>query len=199
MKEESLHPIDFHFHEVSKNTIFGFWVYLMTDAIMFATLFATYAVLRNNTNGGPLASQLLSLPYALGETMLLLGSSLTCAIAMLCLAKGHKMKTMGWYGVTFLLGALFLAMVFSEFQDLIQSGNGWGRSAFLSSYFTLVGTHALHIAFGLLFMAVFLYELYRQGIVPTTLRRLTCLKLFWFFSYFIWIFMFAIIYLVGAT
>ncbi len=199
MTQESEHHIDFHFHEVSKNTIFGFWVYLMTDAIMFATLFATYAVLRNNTSGGPPASVLLSLPYALGETILLLTSSLTCAIAMLFLTKGHKMKTIGWYGVTFLLGAIFLAMVAGEFLDLIARGNGWNRSAFLTSYFTLVGTHALHIVFGLLFMAVFLLELLRRGIVPSTLRRLTCLKLFWFFSYFIWIFMFAIIYLIGAT
>jgi cytochrome o ubiquinol oxidase subunit III len=199
MTHDSSHHIDLHFHEVSKKTIFGFWVYLMTDAIMFATLFAAYAVLRSNTAGGPPASALLSLPYALVETLVLLGSSLACGVAMVFLGKGHKMKTIGWYVVTFLLGAIFLAMVAGEFQDLIHSGYGWGRSAFLSSYFTLIGTHALHIAFGLFFMIVFIRELLRQGIVPTTLRRLACLKLFWFFSYFIWIFMFAIIYLIGAA
>lgn len=196
---EHEHHADLHFIEVSKNTIFGFWVYLMTDAILFATLFATYAVLHDNTFGGPSARELFSLPHALGETIVLLASSLTCALAMVAVSKSDKTKTIGWYGATFLLGICFLAMVGTEFARLIESGNGWDRNAFLTAYFTLIGTHALHIVFGLLFMIVFLWEVFQRGLVPVTIRRLTCLKLFWFFSYFIWIFMFAIVYLIGAS
>jgi cytochrome o ubiquinol oxidase subunit 3 len=196
---EHEHHADLHYIEVSKNTIFGFWVYLMTDAILFATLFATYAVLHDNTFGGPSSRELFSLPHALGETIVLLASSLTCGLAMLAVSKSDKTKTIGWYGATFILGVCFLAMVGTEFSRLIASGNGWDRNAFLTAYFTLIGTHALHIVFGLLFMIVFLWEVFRRGLVPVTIRRLTCLKLFWFFSYFIWIFMFAIVYLIGAS
>lgn len=193
------HHISTHHHEVSSNTIFGFWVYLMTDAILFATLFATYAVLRNNTFGGPTAHELLSLSYALVETIVLLGSTFTCGLAMLAVHKDDKRQTIAWYAATFVLGIVFLILVGNEFASLIKCGNGWQRNAFLSSYFTLIGTHALHIVFGLLFIVVFLWEVVKRGLVPVTIRRLTCLKLFWFFSYFIWIFMFAIVYLIGAS
>lgn len=193
------HHIATHHHEVSSNTIFGFWVYLMTDAIVFATLFAAYAVLRNSTFGGPTAQELLSIPYALVETIILLVSTFTCGLAMLAAPRGEKKKTIAWYAITFILGVVFLILVGNEFASLVKSGNGWQRNAFLSSYFTLIGTHALHIVFGLLFMAVFLWEVIKRGLVPVTIRRLTCLKLFWFFSYFIWIFMFAIVYLIGAS
>jgi cytochrome o ubiquinol oxidase subunit III len=186
-------------HDTSANTIFGFWVYLMTDAIMFATLFATYAVLRDSVFGGPTARELFSPSYALIETLILLASSFTCGLAMLAVPKGDKTKTVAWYAVTFVLGVCFLSMVGGEFIRLVESGNSWQRNAFLSSYFTLIGTHALHIVFGLLFMIVFLKEVVKRGLIPVTIRRLTCLKLFWFFSYFIWIFMFAIVYLIGAT
>ena len=193
------HHMDTHHHEVSSNTLFGFWIYLMTDAIVFATLFAAYAVLRNSTFGGLTAHELLSLPYALLETVVLLASTFTCGLAMLAVPKNNKKQTIGWYAATFVLGFVFLVLVGNEFASLIESGNGWQKNAFLSSYFTLIGTHALHIVFGLLFMFVFLWEVKKRGLVPVTIRRLTCLKLFWFFSYFIWIFMFAIVYLIGAS
>ncbi len=183
-------------HDVNANTTFGFWVYLMTDSIMFATLFATYAVLHNSTFGGPGAEELLSIRFALWETIVLLASSLTAGIAM---SYSQTKQMAGWFGATFFLGIIFLIFVCKDFSNLIASGNGWQRNAFTASYFTLIGTHALHIVFGLLFIVIFLYQAFKWGLIPMTIRRLNCLKLFWFYSYFIWIFMFAIVYLIGAT
>jgi cytochrome o ubiquinol oxidase subunit III len=186
-------------HDVSANTIFGFWVYLMTDFIMFATFFATYAVLRNNTFGGPTAKELLDIHFAFGQTLVLLLSSFTCGLAMLAIPQGKKGSLFAWYGITFLLGAVFLYMVGIDFARLIASGNDWTKNAFLTSYFSLIGLHGLHIVAGLIFMVFFLVQVGLRGLVPVTIRRLTCLKLFWFFSYVVWIFMFTIVYLIGAT
>ncbi|HSX38400.1 MAG TPA: cytochrome c oxidase subunit 3 [Chlamydiales bacterium] len=186
-------------HSVESNTIFGFWVYLMTDAILFATLFATYAVLHNSTFGGPGANILLRPSYALIETIILLSSSLTCGLAMTAVPFGNQKKLIRLYGTTFFLGACFLAMVGNEFMQLIASGNGWQRNAFTASYFTLVGTHAVHILFGMLFTLILMVQTVKWGLIPITIRRLECLKLFWFFSYWIWIFMFAIVYLIGVV
>lgn len=195
MKHES-YP-DTH-HDVTSNTLFGFWVYLMTDFILFATLFAAYAVLRNATFGGPSAHELLSLPSALAGTLILLTSSFTCGMAMLAIPRQDKTKLTLWFAITFLLGLIFLFLVGREFVHLIETGNSWQRNAFLSAYFTLIGTHALHIGFGLLFMALFVIQSLRWGLIPVTIRRLSCLSLFWFFSYVVWIFMFTIVYLLGA-
>ncbi|HEX2583342.1 MAG TPA: cytochrome c oxidase subunit 3 [Chlamydiales bacterium] len=186
-------------HDVSSNTIFGFWLYLMTDFILFATFFAVFAVLRNNTFGGPTAQELFSLPFALAETLVLLTSSLTCGMASLALPRNDKKSLYGWYGATFLLGAFFLGMMYTDFAHLVQSGNSWSRSGFLSSYFTLIGLHGLHIVIALLFMVFFLAQVWVRGLIPVTIRRLTCLKMFWFFSCIVWVFMFTIIYLIGAT
>lgn len=185
-------------HDTSATTTFGFWVYLMTDSIVFATLFAAYAVLRDSTFGGPGGRELFDLHYVLYETILLLVSSFTCGIAMTAIAAKNKAKLVVWYLVTFLLGIGFLTMVGGEFTQLIEKGYTWQKSAFLTSYFTLIGTHALHIVFGLLFILILLGQTIRWGIIPMTIRRLTCLKLFWFYSYLIWIFMFSIVYLIGA-
>jgi cytochrome o ubiquinol oxidase subunit III len=185
-------------HDVSSNTIFGFWLYLMTDCIMFATFFAAYAVLHNNTYGGPSAHELLNLPYALTETMVLLTSSFTCGIAMWFAPRKKIRMMIVLFGLTFLLGALFLYLGMSEFNRLIAGGNTWKSNAFLSSYFTLIGTHGLHIVFGLLMMVVFIIQLLRRGLTGMILRRLTCLRMYWHFLYLIWIFTFAIVYLIGA-
>jgi cytochrome o ubiquinol oxidase subunit 3 len=184
-----------HSHtDVSNNTIFGFWVYLMTDFILFATLFATYAVLRNATFGGPTGAAIFHLPYALAETLVLLASTFTCAITML-----DKKRLLLWYSLTFFLGLVFFALMIADFSRLIAAGHSWAQSAFLSAYFTLVGTHGLHIFFGLLFMAAFVIQTLQRGLIPVTLRRLTCLNIFWFFSYFVWIFMFTLVYLMGGV
>lgn len=179
-------------------TIFGFWVYLMTDCVLFAALFATFAVLRHNTFGGPSAAQLFSLPYVLIETLLLLTSSFTCGLGILGAQRNSRRAVLISFGLTFLLGLAFLVMELTEFRHLARAGNGWQRSGFLSSYFTLVGTHGLHITVGLLWMAVLLAKTWRRGLTNATLRKLTLLSLFWHFLDIIWIFIFTIVYLMGA-
>lgn len=185
-------------HEIYDKTMFGFWTYLMTDCILFATLFATYAVLHTNLNGGPSAKELFDLPFALGETLILLISSLTSGFAVMAIHKLQKIPTLIWLGVTFLLGAAFLAMELFEFTHLVREGNSWQRSAFLSSYFTLVGTHGAHIASGLLWIIVMLFQIGLRGINSANLRRVACLGLFWHFLDVVWIFIFTFVYLMGA-
>lgn len=184
--------------ETYERTLFGFWTYLMTDCILFATLFATYAVLHSNLNGGPSAKELFDLPFALGETLILLVSSFTSGLAVMAAQKLRKIPTMAWLGVTFLLGLAFLAMELTEFKHLVHEGNSWERSGFLSSYFTLVGTHGAHIASGLLWIVVMLFQIGFRGINVAGLRRVACLGLFWHFLDVIWIFIFTIVYLMGA-
>jgi cytochrome o ubiquinol oxidase subunit 3 len=178
-------------HDVSSNTIFGFWVYLMTDCVMFASFFAAYAVLRNGTLP-------IDLPFALYETIVLLMSSFAAGIAMLYAPKEKKRQLMLWYLFAFVLGVLFLSMQAIELQRLMSSGSNWQGSAFLSSYFTLVGLHGIHILVGLLLMLLFLIQLARWGFTAMVLRRLTCLRIYWQFIYLIWIFTFAIVYLIGV-
>lgn len=185
-------------HDPVAKTTFGFWVYLMTDCVLFATLFATYAVLHNNTFGGPDARELFSLPFVLGETMLLLTSSFTCGLAVLAARQGAKKIVIAALAVTAMLGAAFLGMELSEFAQLVNEGNSWQRSGFLSSFFTLVGTHGLHIASGLLWVCVLVWQITRRGLTPHTTRRLTLFSLFWHFLDIVWIFIFTLVYLMGA-
>lgn len=179
-------------------TYFGFWLYLMTDCVLFASLFAVYAVLHKNSFGGPGAQQLFSLSYALKETLILLTSSFTCGLAVLAAQSRNKRHVMYWFGITFLLGVSFLYMELSEFTRLVHAGNSWHRSGFLSSYFTLVGTHGLHITIGLLWMAVMTYRLYGTGLNRANIRKLTLLSLFWHFLDVVWIFIFTVVYLFGG-
>jgi cytochrome o ubiquinol oxidase subunit 3 len=182
----------------SEKTLFGFWVYIMTDCVLFATLFATYAVLHNNTFGGPTARDLFNLPYALTETLILLTSSFTCGLTLLALQNNDKKKVIAWFGITFLLGIAFLGMELSEFNRFVHEGNSWQRSAFLSAFFTLVGTHGLHICVGLLWMTVVIWQVWRRGLTPSTIRRQTCLRMFWHFLDVVWIFIFTFVYLMGV-
>ncbi len=179
-------------------TIFGFWIYLMTDCIVFATFFAAYAVLHNNTFGGPSSRDLFSLPFALSETLILLTSSFTCGLAMLAAHRKEKAKVMALFGVTFLLGLSFLGLELTEFSHLVHEGNSWQRSAFLSSFFSLVGCHGLHITCGLFWMFVMMAHVSIRGLTASTLRRLTCLSLFWHFLDVIWVLIFTIVYLMGV-
>jgi cytochrome o ubiquinol oxidase subunit 3 len=188
-----------HDHDVSGNTLFGFWVYLMTDFILFATLFAAYAVLRYSEHGKAAAAGLFSLPFALSETLILLVSSFTCGLGLLAARRGKKKQMVCGFALTFLLGMTFFIMVGSELANLVKAGSHWQNSAFLSSYFTLAGTHALHILFGLLFMVLFTVQALYWGFTEAVLRRLICMSLFWFFSYVVWIFMFTIVYLLGTS
>jgi cytochrome o ubiquinol oxidase subunit 3 len=188
---------DPHQDTFSKN-ILGFWMYLMTDCILFATLFATYAVLHNSTFGGPSSQDLFRLDTAFIETMILLCSSVTCGFAMLSSLKSKKNQVIAWLMISFLLGASFVAMELHEFRELIQEGNSWTRSAFLSSFFTLVGTHGLHVSIGLFWMIVVIGQLFFSGITIDTFRRLALFSLFWHFLDLIWIFIFTFVYLIGV-
>ena len=176
----------------------GFWIYLMTDCILFAALFATFAVLRGSTFGGPSGHDIFDLNFVLIETMILLTSSFTAGLAILGANRGFKKQTLLWLVVTFALGAAFLALELSEFSKLASEGNSWMHSAFLSSYFTLVGTHGLHIAIGLLWLFVMIFRLWRFNFKKTDIHRLALFGLFWHFLDVIWIFIFSIVYLIGG-
>ena len=176
-------------------TIFGFWIYLMTDLVMFAALFATYAVLHGNTFGGPGPTDLFSLPNALLETLILLTSSFTCGLATIAALRGKKNQTLAWFVVTFLLGCSFLIMELKEFASFATAGHTWQSSAFLSAFFTLVGTHGLHIFFGLLWMIIAMIIIWRRGLTESIVNKLTRLSLFWHFLDIVWIFIFTIVYL----
>ena len=181
-----------------EKTTFGFWLYLMTDCVLFASLFAVYAVLHRNTNGGAGAADLFDLPNVLAETMLLLTSSFTCGLAILAAQKKDKTQVLMWLTVTFVLGAGFLGLELSEFHKLAAEGNSWHRSGFLSAFFTLVGTHGAHITAGLIWMAVMMAQIARKGLYRASLRRLTLLSMFWHFLDLVWIFIFTIVYLMGV-
>lgn len=186
-------PLDIH-----AKTPFGFWVYLMTDCVLFATLFATYAVLHRNTFGGPSGEELFSLPFVLTETLLLLTSSFTCGLAILGASAGSRRIVLVGLVVTFLLGAAFLGMELHEFAGLVHEGNNWQRSGFLSAFFTLVGTHGAHIAAGLIWIVVLGILVLRRGLTVHTIRKLTLFSLFWHFLDVVWIFIFTIVYLMGV-
>ena len=182
-------------HDDGTKTTLGFWIYLMSDCLIFATLFATFGVLANATANGPSGRDLFELPYVLGETMLLLASSFTFGLAMLNLHAQRRGRVIGWLAVTFLFGAGFIAMEVFEFAKLIHDGAGPGNSAFLSAYFTLVGAHGLHVTCGLLWIAVMMHQVARFGLTGVTRRRLACLSLFWHFLDLVWICVFTFVYL----
>jgi cytochrome o ubiquinol oxidase subunit 3 len=185
-------------YEADSKSLFGFWIYLMTDCVLFASLFATYAVLHNNIVNGPGATVLFSLPYALAETVILLSSSYSAGLAVMSARLRKKNPMMAWFGVTFILGASFLSLELHEFSKLAHAGNSWTRSGFLSSYFTLVGTHGLHITVGLIWMLIMFYRVSKQGLGRHNLRQVTMLSYFWHFLDVIWIFIFTIVYLLGG-
>jgi cytochrome o ubiquinol oxidase subunit 3 len=185
-------------HEITDRNTFGFWVYLMTDCMLFACLFAAYAVLHPNTFGGPSGKDLFELPFVLAETLILLTSTFTSGMGTLAAQEHSKKKFLFWYGITFLLGASFVALELYEFSHLVSEGFSWRRSGFLTSFFSLVGTHGTHVSFGLIWMLVMMFQVGFRGFTHHTLRRQTCLKLFWHFLDLVWIFIFTFVYLMGA-
>ena len=184
--------------DTAGNRSFGFWLYIMSDLVLFAALFATYAVLGHNYAGGPTGRELFRLPYVFGETMLLLLSSAAFGMAMLAGHKDIKAAVLAWLTLTFALGLAFTAMEFNEFHHLILDGHGPQRSAFLSSYFTLVGTHGTHVTFGLLWIAVMAGQIAVKGLTGPVRSRLKRLSIFWHFLDIVWIGVFTIVYLMGV-
>jgi len=186
-------------HGAFESVEFGFWLYLMSDCVLFATLFATYAVLVDNTAGGPAGREIFDLPQVLGETALLLLSSLTCSLAMLALEQGRRDRLLAWLSATFVLGLGFVGFEIAEFRHLIALGFGPARSGFLSAFFTLVGTHGLHVSSGLVWIAVMAAQIVRFGVAaPAVARRMACLSLFWHFLDIVWIGVFTVVYLMGV-
>ncbi|WP_218355037.1 cytochrome o ubiquinol oxidase subunit III [Alteromonas lipotrueiana] len=189
---------DHEHHDTSGDTIFGFWLYLMTDCLLFASFFATYAVLFMNTAGGVSGKDIFELDFVAVETAALLLSSITFGFAMIAAHAQKQAKTLLWLGVTFAFGAAFIGMEIYEFHHLIVNGNGPGESAFLSAFFALVGLHGLHVTAGLIWMTILIIEILRRGLGNQTVTRLSCLSLFWHFLDIVWICVFTVVYLIGA-
>jgi cytochrome o ubiquinol oxidase subunit 3 len=177
---------------------FGFWLYLMSDAIIFALLFATYAVMVGNTAGGPAGKTLFSLPNAFAETMMLLFSSITFGFSALALHARNKTGVLTWLAVTFVLGLGFVCLEIREFAGLVHAGAGPDRSGFLSSFFTLVGTHGLHVSSGLVWILVLTAQILAKGLSAPVTSRLVRLGLFWHFLDIVWIGIFSVVYLPGV-
>jgi len=180
------------------NQAFGFWLYLMTDLVLFASIFATYAVVGRNYAGGPTGKDLFDLRYLFVETMFLLFSSATFGLAVLAMHNDRKGLVLTWLVVTFLLGFGFIAMEINEFYHLILDGNGPQRSAFLSAFFTLVGTHGAHVTFGLIWIAVMMGQIDTKGLTTPVRSRLMRLGMFWHFLDIVWVGVFTIVYLLGV-
>jgi cytochrome o ubiquinol oxidase subunit III len=179
-------------------TLIGFWLYLMSDCLIFAVLFATFGVLGRNYAAGPSGADLFDLKLVALNTGLLLLSSITYGFAMLEMAKNRAGATLGWLAVTGLFGAAFLCVELYEFAHLIHEGATPQRSAFLSSFFALVGTHGLHVAFGTIWLVTLMVQVRRFGLIAENQRRLMCLSMFWHFLDVVWIGVFTFVYLMGS-
>jgi cytochrome o ubiquinol oxidase subunit 3 len=185
-------------HHSEGSTMLGFWLYLMSDCLIFATLFATYGVLGRNYAAGPAPKDLFDLTGIAVNTAMLLFSSITYGFAMLEMDKNDQRKTQLWLAVTGLFGIAFVALEIREFAHLLHEGAPPWRSAFLSSFYTLVGTHGLHVSFGILWLAVLMVQVQRGGLIAANKRRLMCLSMFWHFLDLIWIGVFTVVYLMGV-
>ena len=188
-------PEEFH---PENSTLLGFWLYLMSDCLVFACLFAAYGVLGRNYAGGPTGAELFDLPLVALNTSLLLLSSITYGFAMLEMQRERQGATLLWLGITGLFGAGFIGVELYEFAHLIREGAVPQRSAFLSSFFALVGTHGLHVTFGLVWLVVLMVQVTKRGFIPENRRRLMCLSMFWHFLDVVWIGVFTFVYLMGS-
>jgi len=199
MKQEAAvaHGSD-HLKHVEMNAL-GFWIYLMSDLVIFSILFTTFVVLGPNHAGGPGPKELFSLPFLFVETMLLLVSSVTYGLAMVAMQDGESPHVTKMLRITFLLGAGFVIMEVYEFVEMIMAGHGPQVSGFLSAFFTLVATHGAHVTFGLLWMLIMMYQIKTKGLSLNVKSRLMMLSLFWHFLDIVWVGVFTIVYLIGMV
>jgi len=197
-KPVSFYVQDEHDHPEGGSTMLGFWMYLMSDCLIFAVLFAAYAVLGNSYAGGPSPKEIFELPLVAVNTAMLLFSSITYGFAMLSMEEGRQRVMQMWLVFTGLFGLAFLSIEMYEFANLIHEGAGPTRSAFLSSFFTLVGTHGLHVTMGLIWLVTLMVQVQKHGLIAANKRRLMCLSMFWHFLDVIWIGVFTFVYLMGT-
>ena len=194
----SFYDIEEHEHPDGASTMLGFWMCLMSDCLIFAVLFAAYAVLGNSYAGGPSPKEIFELPLVAVNTAMLLFSSITYGFAMLSMEEGRQRVMQMWLVFTGLFGLAFLSIEMYEFANLIHEGAGPTRSAFLSSFFTLVGTHGLHVTMGLIWLVTLMVQVQKHGLIAANKRRLMCLSMFWHFLDVIWIGVFTFVYLMGT-
>ena len=191
------HPVEEPHHPEGHSTMLGFWMYLMSDCLIFAILFAVYAVLGGNYAAGPAPKDLFDLPLVAVNTSMLLFSSITYGFAMLAMYRNKVAQTQVWLAVTGLFGLCFLGIEFYEFAHMIHLGATPQRSGFLSAFFILVGTHGLHVTFGIIWLITLMIQVGQKGLIQANKRRLMCLSLFWHFLDVIWIGVFTFVYLFG--
>lgn len=200
MAHSGNHTVTAHAHEGHEDLeslrLMGFWIFLITDIIIFGTLFATYMVLSDSTAGGPVPSELFEMPGVIAETFILLTSSFTSGLAVLCMNQGNRKGLIGWLAVTVLLGASFLTLEITEFVKLVHEGATISTSAYWSAFFTLVGTHGLHVSIGLVWIIAIMIQLGRHGISSITRRKVNVISLYWHFLDVVWIFVFTIVYMM---
>jgi cytochrome o ubiquinol oxidase subunit III len=186
-----------HEHHTENGTLLGFWIYLMSDCLIFAVLFATYGVLGHNYAVGPAPKDLFELPLVAVNTSMLLLSSITYGFAMIAAHEDRQTATQVWLAITGIFGLCFIGIELHEFAGMITEGAMPQRSAFLSSFFTLVGTHGLHVTAGLVWLVTLMVQVGRRGLIEANMRRLMCLSMFWHFLDVIWIGLFTFVYLMG--
>jgi len=187
-----------HEHAGGRSTMLGFWLYLMSDCLIFAVLFATFGVLGGSYAGGPTPQEIFELPLVALNTALLLMSSITYGFAMLAMQQRNQRATQLWLAITAVFGLGFIGVELHEFSQLIMEGATPQRSAFLSAFFTLVGTHGLHVTMGLVWLATLMVQVHKRGLIAANERRLMCLSLFWHFLDIIWIGVFTFVYLMST-
>jgi len=191
------HLAEEHVHAEGGSTMLGFWIYLMSDCLIFAILFAVYGVLGANYAAGPAPKDLFELPLVAVNTSMLLLSSITYGFAILAMQNGRVGQVQFWLAITAVFGLGFVGIELHEFAGMIHDGATPSRSAFLSSFFTLVGTHGLHVSCGLVWMATLMVQVAKHGLIEANRRRLMCLSMFWHFLDVIWIGVFTFVYLMG--
>lgn len=184
---------------VHNSTMLGFWIYIMSDTLIFAMLFATFGVLRDRFAGGPTAMEVLDIPGVAVNTAMLLISSITCGFALLEMQRNRKGATLLWLLITGLFGVAFVVLELHEFAGMIAEGATPQRSAYLSAFFTLVGTHGTHVSVGILWLIVLMVQVARKGLIHENVRRLMCFSLFWHFLDIIWVGVFSVVYLLGVA